>query len=80
MFARKLQHPKQNIRKKGKLIWEQAISYRYLHIVLNRPHIALYECIYFYANYSLEIEQQVKQREARTINKLSNVHFFFVFF
>ena len=33
-----------------------------------------------FKGYSLEIEQQVKQREARTINKLSNVHFFFVFF
>ena len=33
-----------------------------------------------FKGYSLEIEQQVKQHEARTINKLSNVHFFFLFF
>ena len=33
-----------------------------------------------FKGYSLEIEQQVKQHEARTINKLSNVHFFFFFF
>ena len=33
-----------------------------------------------FKGYSLKIEQQVKQREARTINKLSKLHFFFVFF
>ena len=49
MFARKLQYPRQN-RKKLKFLWEQALSHRYLHLVLDRIHILLYEYIYFYAN------------------------------
>ena len=39
---------RQNVRKKGKLIWEQAVFHRYLHIVLDRIHIRLYKYTYFY--------------------------------
>ena len=61
IFARKLQHPRQIIRKKGKFIWEKAVYNRYLLIGLN---ILLYKYIYIYAQThfkgsSREIEQQI---------------------
>ena len=40
MFTRKLQHPRQDIIKKGKFIWEQAVFYRCQFSKFN----------YFYAN------------------------------
>ena len=50
MFARKLQHRRQNMRKKGKVIWGQAVFHMYLHIVLDRMDILVYIYILFYAN------------------------------
>ena len=69
MFARKLQHPRQNTRKKGKFIWEQAVSHRFLHVVLDRIDIQTQ-----FKGSSREIEQQVKQYDAQTLNELSNVN------
>ena len=50
MLAKKLQHPRQNVRKKGKLIWEQAVFHTYLYLVLDGIHILLSKYIHFYAN------------------------------
>ena len=65
----------------GKNCWEQAVLHRYVHIVLDRIQIILMNTFTFpvtcvqtqFKGSSTEIEQQVKQHEARTLNKLSNV-------
>ena len=59
----------------GKNCWEQAVLHRYVHIVLDRIQIIfLVTCVQTqFKGSSTEIEQQVKQHEARTLNKLSNV-------
>ena len=65
----------------GKNCWEQAVLHRYVHIVLDRIQIILMNTFTFlvtcvqtqFKGSSTEIEQQVKQHGARTLNKLSNV-------
>ena len=66
MFSRKLQHPRQNIKKKGKSIWEQTVSHRYLHTVLDGVHIHSYKYIYFYVNLCTSTVQKIFKKNRAT--------------